>query len=152
MNERLLQRQQLDRKIYPFSSLQQTIVPPSGWIKAVRNALGMSLEQLGGKLGVSRQAVRQIEEREREGSVTIQTLREVAQALDMKLVYGFVPNDGSLEALVEKKARELATQIVARASQTMKLEDQENTKERLKQAIDERTRELKNEMPKMLWD
>jgi len=79
-------------------------------------------------------------------------LKNVAEALDMQLVYGFVPKDGSLEALIERKVRELATQIVMRTSNTMKLEDQENSKERLGKAIEERAAALKNEMPRSLWD
>jgi hypothetical protein len=70
----------------------------------------------------------------------------------MHLVYGFVPKDGSLDALIDRKARELATQIVLRTSQTMKLEDQENTPERIKKAIEERANAIKAEMPKMLWN
>lgn len=70
----------------------------------------------------------------------------------MKLVYGFVPKDGSLDALIERKAKELAMQIVMRTSQTMLLEEQANTEERLKKAIEDRTNELKRDMPKTLWD
>jgi hypothetical protein len=83
---------------------------------------------------------------------TIKSLREIAHALDMQLVYGFVPNDGSLDALIEKRATELATKIVLRTNNTMKLEDQGNTNERIKKAIKERADEIKNEMPKILWD
>jgi hypothetical protein len=83
---------------------------------------------------------------------TIKSLREIAHALDMQLVYGFVPNDGSLDALIEKRATELATKIVLRTNNTMKLEDQGNTNERIKKAIKERANEIKNEMPKILWD
>ena len=70
----------------------------------------------------------------------------------MQLVYGFVPKDGSLDALINRKARELATQIVMRTSQTMKLEDQENSPGRIKKAIEERAIAIKAEMPKMLWN
>jgi hypothetical protein len=79
-------------------------------------------------------------------------LKEAAKAMDMQLVYGFVPNDGSLELLIERKAKELATQIVMRTNNTMKLEDQENTKQRIEKAIQERTTIIKTEMPKTLWD
>ena len=70
----------------------------------------------------------------------------------MQLVYGFVPKDGTLDDLIERKAKELAIRIVSRTSNTMKLEDQENSKQRIKKAIEERTAIIKNEMPKMLWD
>lgn len=152
MNKRSLQIQQLDSKMQALHSLQKLSVPSVGWVKAIRKVLGMSSQQLGNKLSITRQAVLNIERREAEGAVTIKSLREAAKALDMQLVYGFVPNDGSLDALINRKAKELATQIVLRTSNTMKLEDQENSRQRIEKAIEERATILKNEMPKTLWD
>jgi predicted DNA-binding mobile mystery protein A len=152
MGKKSLQLQQLNGKMQSFGSLKQVAVPPTGWIKAIRTALGMSMKQLGNKLNVSKQGVMDIEKREKKGSITIKSLREIARAMDMQLVYGFVPNAGSLDALIEKRAMELATQIVMRTANTMKLEDQANSKERIQKAIEERSEALKNEMPKMLWD
>lgn len=152
MSKKTLQFQQLNNKLLSFVSIQKTAVPPTGWLKAIRLALGMSSQQLGKKLSMTRQGVQDIENREKDGSVTIKSLREAANALDMELVYGFVPNDGSLEALIDRKAQELAAQIVMRTSNTMKLEDQENSDERIKKAIEERATEIKNQMSKTLWD
>ena len=135
-----------------FASLQKVAPPPTGWLKAIRTALGMSLQQLSKRLSITKQSMQEIEQREKDGSITIKSLREAAKALDMQLVYGFVPNDGSLEALIDRKAKELATQIVLRTSNTMKLEDQENSKQRIEKAIEERATIIKNEMPKTLWD
>ena len=147
-----LQRQQLNSKMRDFAALQQTAVPAGGWIKAVRSALGMSMEQLGRKLGISRQAVLDLERREKEGAITLKALREVARVLDLQLVYGFVPLEGSLHALIEKRARELATQIVMRSAHSMQLEDQGNSAQRIENAIRERTAAIQHENPKMLWD
>ena len=152
MDKRSLQLQQLNSKMQAFESLEKIAVPPTGWIKAVRLALGISLEQLGKKLSITRQSAQALEQREKDESVTIKSLREAAKALDMHLVYGFIPKDGSLDALIDRKAKELAKMIVLRTSNTMKLEDQENSKERIEKAITERTMEIKNEMPKTLWD
>jgi predicted DNA-binding mobile mystery protein A len=112
----------------------------------------MSMQQLGNKLKISKQGILDIEKREKEGSITIKSLREIARAMDMQLVYGFLPNDGSLDALIERRAAEIATQIVMRTSNTMKLEDQANSNERTEEAIKERATAIKNEMPKILWD
>lgn len=150
MNKKSLQLQQIARKMRTFPKEQE--MPPSGWINAIRTALGMSLQQLGDKMSITKQSVQNIEKREKDGSVTIKSLREVAKAMDMHLVYGLVPVDGNLDALIDRKAKKLATQIVMRTSNTMKLEDQENTKKRIEKAIQERTDSIKNEMPKMLWD
>ena len=135
-----------------FASVKQVAMPPTGWIKAIRTAIGMSMQQLGKKLNVSKQGVMDIEKREKDGSITIKSLREIARAMDMQLVYGFVPNDGSLDALIEKRATELATQIVMRTANTMKLEDQAISQKRIETAIKERAIAIKNEMPKILWD
>jgi predicted DNA-binding mobile mystery protein A len=120
--------------------------------KGCQVTLGMSLQQLASRLSITKQSAAELEIREREGTISIKSLKETAKALDMDLVYGFIPKDGSLDALLARKATELATRLVKRTSQTMKLEDQENSKERIKIAIRERTAILKNEMPKALWD
>jgi len=152
MHKKSLQIQQLNAKMQSFTAVYMVATPPTGWLKAIRTALGMSLEQLGKKLNVTKQSVLEMEEREKEGSITMKSLREAAKALDMHLVYGFVPKDGTMDALLDRKAKDLAIKIVMRTSNTMKLEDQENTKKRLENAIKERTIIIKNEMPKTLWD
>jgi predicted DNA-binding mobile mystery protein A len=152
MNKKNLQIDQLHNKLKVFTAFQENTVPPMGWLKAVRVSLGMSLQQLADKLSITKQSAQEIELREKEGNITLKNLREAADALDMRLVYGLVPKDGSIEALIDRKARELAIRIVSRTSNSMKLEDQENTKQRLKKAIEERTAIIKNELPKMLWD
>jgi len=152
MGKKSLQLQQLNSKMLGFASLQQVAMPPTGWIRAIRTAIGMSMQQLGNKLNVSKQGVMDIEKREKDGSITIKSLREIGRVMDMQLVYGFVPNDGSLNALIEKRATELATQIVMRTANTMKLEDQANSKKRIAAAIKERAIAIQNEMPKILWD
>jgi predicted DNA-binding mobile mystery protein A len=128
MGKKSLQLQQFNSKMLGFASLKQVAMPPTGWIKAIRTAIGMSMQQLGNKLNVSKQGIMDIEKREKVGSITIKSLREIARAMDMQLVYGFVPNDGSLDALIKKRATELASQIVMRSANTMKLEDQANSK------------------------
>lgn len=152
MNKKKLQIQQLEHKLNGFNEAQKVVAPPTGWLKAVRVTLGMSLQQLADKLSITKQSVQEIEIREKEGNITLKSLRETANALDMQLVYGLVPKDGSIDKLIDRKARELAIRIVSRTSNTMKLEDQENTKQRLKKAVEERTAVIKNELPKMLWD
>jgi predicted DNA-binding mobile mystery protein A len=152
MGKKSLQLQQLNSKMLGFSTLKKVTIPPNGWVKAIRTALGMSMQQLGNKLNISRQGVMDMEKREKNGSITIKSLGEIARALDMQLVYGFVPNDGSLNALIERRATEIAKQIVMRTANTMKLEDQANSKKRIQTAIKERSAAIKNETPKILWD
>ena len=77
---------------------------------------------------------------------------EVAEAIDFKFVYGFVPKDGSLQNMIEKKATEIAREIVLRTSQTMKLENQEVGEERLEKAVHEKVENFMLEIPRSLWD
>ena len=144
--------EQVDKKLSLLRPVENVISPQRGWVYAIRSALKMSLRQLGNRLKISAQSVKEIEERETNGSITIKALREVANALDLKLVYGFVPKGESLEAVIEKKANEKAREIVLRTSNTMKLEDQENSKTRIEKAIKSKAEEIKNKMPKYLWD
>jgi predicted DNA-binding mobile mystery protein A len=152
MNKKKIQIDQLESRIKRFSHARELPNPPTGWIRAIRLALGISLQQVANKLNITKQSVQEIEIREKEGSITLRSLRETASALDMELVYGFVPKDGSLEKYIDRKARLLAEKIVSRTSNSMKLENQENSKQRLKKAIEERMISIKSELPKALWD
>ena len=152
MRSKKLQIEQLSKKLNPYKSADKVIRPSVGWVKTIRTSIGMSLEQLGNKLGITRQSTQSLEKREVDGSITIKALEQAAKALDMKFVYGFVPIEGSVEKLIEKNAKRLATEIVMRTSGNMKLEDQENSPKRIKNAIEERTKEIMEEMPKILWD
>ena len=152
MNKRKIVREQLDGKLLSLQKAGDVIAPGSGWIHAFRYALNMSLRQLGNRLSITPQSVKEIEEREKNGTVSLKVLRQVASALNMKFYYGFIPADGTLEAMIEKRASELAEIIVRRTSIHMNLEDQAVSDESLLKAIAEKTIEIKNELPKLLWD
>ncbi len=152
MTKNKLQLQQLNDKMLLLNNIKKTTIPGNGWIHAVRMSIGMSLKQLAARMRKTRQSMREMEQREKEGSITLKTLSEAAKAMDKELVYGFVAKDGSLEALIERKAKVLARTIAERTSASMKLEDQENSASRIQIAINERADELKKEIPKILWD
>ena len=151
-DNRKLMIEQLDKKLAKYAPIEKNGIPVGGWIKAVRTALNISLTQFAKILKKSPPTVKSVEEREAEGSITLKKLSEAANALNLDLVYGFVPRDGSLEKMIERRAYEVAKEIVMRTSHTMKLEDQENTEERLQKAIKDRAEKIKNELPKYLWD
>jgi predicted DNA-binding mobile mystery protein A len=151
-NKQLLLLQQTDKKTQAFKELKSITIPTKGWINTFRTAIKMSLRQLGNRLHIAPQSVKEIEEREANGTITLKSLRDVANALDMQLVYGFVSKHESLEQMIEKRAKELAKEIVMRTHNTMTLEAQENSTERIEQAIAQKTAEIKYEMPKYLWD
>ena len=152
MKSAKLIQEQLDRKIALIRNLKDVAAPPEGWVYSIRQGINMSLRQLGRRLSITPQSVREIEERERTGSISLKVLNQVASALDMHFVYGFIPRDGSLEKMVEKRAAEMSKLIVERTSIQMKLEDQEISRDRLRKAISEKTEQLTRDLPKYLWD
>lgn len=143
--------EQVSKKLEGLEQLG-TVHQPSGWINTIRTALNMSLSQLGRKAGKTAQGVRALEQREKTGAVTLQSLRDIAEALDMQLVYAIVPKSGKLEEIVDLAAEKKAEAIVTRTSKAMELEDQQVKRERLVKAFMIKKEELKNEMPKFLWD
>jgi predicted DNA-binding mobile mystery protein A len=143
---------QTERKLTVFRPLKTVVIPPKGWIHTLRSALKMSMRQLGNRLSISAQSIKEMEEREANGTISLKSLNEAARALDMKLVYGFVSRHDSLEEMIEQRAHEIAREIVLRTNNSMKLEDQQNSEQRIKKAIEQKTTEIKNEMPKYLWD
>jgi len=152
MKIKKLIREQLDNKIARFRKLDNIVIPPQGWIYSIRRGINMSLRQLGQRMSITPQSVKEMEEREKNGTISIKGLRQVAAALNMKLVYGFIPSEKSLEGMIEKRAEELAKSIVERTSVQMGLEDQKNNPERIEKAIKEKAVEIMNDMPKILWD
>lgn len=150
--DKKLMIEQLDRKLAVFSKIDSDNIPVGGWIKAIRSALNISLVQFAKMLKKSSPSVKELEEREAEKNITLKKLAEAGEALNLKLVYGFVPKDGSLEKFIEQRAIKVAEEIVMRTSHSMKLENQENTEERLRKAIQDRAEKIKNELPKYLWD
>ena len=150
--KRILLIEQLDAKLSEYTNIKTVSVPAFGWIKSIRTALKMSLRQLGKRLNISAQSIAEMENREANGTITLNTLRNLGRGLDMQLVYGFVPNNSSMEQMIEQRANEIAKEIVGRTNVTMTLEDQQNSNERIKKSIAQKTEEIKYKMPKYLWD
>jgi predicted DNA-binding mobile mystery protein A len=151
LNKKLM-IEQLDRKFEKLAVLKDLEISPKGWINAIRTGLNMSLVQLAKRMKKTSVSIKEIEQREEDKGITLKKLSEVAEALDCHFVYAIVPKDGTLEKSIEKRAFEVAKEIVMRTSHTMKLEDQENSDERIKKAIKDRAEKIKNEFPKYLWD
>ncbi len=146
-----LVRAQLDKTLNMLRPLLDTTIPPKGWIRAIRNALGMSGRQLADRLGVTKQSASLIESREIAGTATIKTLRNTAEALDCIFVYGFIPRI-SLEETVRDQAKRVASDHLSRASHTMSLEDQSLNIIENKTVLEDMINELTDELPKYLWD
>jgi predicted DNA-binding mobile mystery protein A len=116
-------REQLDKRFEKRDYVSQLGTPPNGWIKAIRNALGMTAEQMGRRIGMSQQSVTEFEKSEKAGTIKLLTLRKAAEALDCTLVYALVPNK-PLSDTVNERARALAIDELERLGHTMLLEKQ----------------------------
>ena len=143
---------QVDNNINTLKKAQNVNIPYSGWVFSIRKALNMSLRQLGSRMDITPQSVKEIEEREKNGTVSINVLKQTANALNMKFIYGFIPKQESLENMIQERAYEIAREIVSRTSTNMKLENQENSDIRLRKAINEKMEEIVYKMPRYLWD
>lgn len=116
-------RRSLDQKLSAFQPATQYQPPAKGWIRALRDSIGLSSAQLGNALGIRSQSVDDMEKAEVSGGISLDTLRRAGRAMDCTLVYALVPNT-SLDNLVTKRAVALATSAIAGVSHTMALEDQ----------------------------
>lgn len=117
-------RKRLDAKFETYRPVERFVPPSKGWIRAVRDALGMSLRQLGDRLGLTPQAVNYLEESEAKGTIQLKTIRRAAEALDCVVIYALVPKT-NLTDIVDRRAREIALRALGRVSHSMALEDQQ---------------------------
>ena len=133
-------RRELDRRLRELPS-DRLARPHAGWIRAVRDALGMSQAALASRLGITQGAVAQLEHAEIRGGITIAKLNGVATALDCRLVYALAPTS-SLQETVERRALVTAEQQVGYVSQTMALEGQDIPDDRRRAFVDQLAGEL----------
>ena len=144
-------RRQLDANLAKFDEFKCLQLPPRGWIRAVREALGMSGKQLAGRLKVSQPRIHKLEQSEPSGALTIKTIRQVAEALDCVFVYALVPRS-TLEETVRTQARAVAGERMQRVSHTMFLEAQGLSTKEQQVSLDDAIEELVRELPRDLWD
>lgn len=146
----LQSRARLDKRFKDLGAAVRFAPPVRGWIKAVRESLGMSTAQLAKRLRIKQPSVVALEQSEAKGSIELATLRRVAAALDCTLVYALVPNR-PLETMVRERARTFARRRLDPVEHSMLLENQKvEAKVRNSQArIDEIIRQTN---PRLFWD
>jgi predicted DNA-binding mobile mystery protein A len=128
-------RQRLDERLLALKGEEKTMAPPKGWVRAIRDALGMTGVQFAKRLGIRPQSVDALETSEANGSIQLKTLRRAAEALGCTLVYALVPKT-SLESRVHERARKIAMRDLGRVAHTMKLEAQDTGDANLEERID----------------
>src|SRR6266851_7228561 len=119
MNDAIRHLDKRFSRLRPLTKLQR---PPRGWLRAIRDALGMTTAQLGRRLGVSQPRIVELEKSEVSGSVTLHTLQRAAEALGCRLVYALVP-EKPLAETVRERAELIAERQLAAVEHTMRLED-----------------------------
>jgi predicted DNA-binding mobile mystery protein A len=144
--------EQTEKRMRKIAKIKKDGNPPEGWVYTIRMALGMSMRQLGKMVNITPQAVKDIETREKNGNITLASLEKIGKHLNMKLMYGFVLLDGSLQKLIDKRALEVAKMIVTKTSDSMKLEDQMVSPAMLKKSIKAKALEIKQKSPWLLWE
>ena len=145
-----LARKHLDRRLTPLRRTQAFARPARGWIKAIREALGMTTAQLAGRMGVAQTRVSRIEKDEVGSAVTLRTLRQAAEAMNCTLVYALVPNE-DLEQIVRHRAAVLTNERLDRTHHTMKLENQALSQRDLDSEQSRVFREILEGNPRRLW-
>jgi predicted DNA-binding mobile mystery protein A len=141
-------RRQLDQRFRDIGPASRFAEPPHGWVKAIREALGMSAAQLARRLNVKQPSVAGIEQSEEKGTIELATLRRVADALDCKLAYVLVPNR-PLQETIRDRARLFVRRRREPIEHSMMLEDQEVVRQDTEALVDEVLRETN---PRHFWD
>jgi predicted DNA-binding mobile mystery protein A len=149
--QKKLAREQLDETMKSFESLKTMSAPRKGWIRAIRDTLGMTGVQLSKRLKVNQQRVARIEQDEVLGKVTLNTMQNAAEAMDCVFVYGVVARD-SLEQIVRRQVGLVAKKRMARSNQMMRLEKQELSEADKAKAMQTIIDEIVETTPKSLWD
>lgn len=143
-----LATRRLDQKL---ATLQVPAVPRGGWVRAIRNALGMTQAQLAKRMGIARQSAASLETDELNGNVTLARLMRAAEELGCELRYLLVPTE-PLEDMVANQARRRAAQKLERVNQSQALEASAMSANSLSNGVADLARELEMNRAADLWD
>lgn len=151
MNNQLLTLKQLDRQLKEWQTLGQKYSrPKAGWVKTVRNALGMTTQQLAERMGLARGRIVQLENAEKNDAVTLRSLKKAAEAMNCELIYAIVPKK-SLFRIIQIRAGEVAEETVEYVSHSMALEKQSIAKQKQQEQKEELTKKLLEGSLKKIW-
>lgn len=147
-NERA--RKALDRRFAALPAAEALQAPNRGWIRAIRDALGMTSAQLARRMGVTQPRIAKLEAAELKSAVTLASLEKAADALGCTLVYALVPRQ-PLERTIHDRATQKARQMLARVQHTMALEDQATDRNVLVDEMNKLTQHYARDT-RGLWD
>jgi predicted DNA-binding mobile mystery protein A len=119
-----LQRLRLDRELEAIrAALPNLRKPRGGWMRTIRSALGMTVQQLARRAGISQPTMTELEKSEAAGRIRLDTLTRIADALDCEVVYALVPRR-PLSVIVSDRRKALALERYRRTAHSMALENQ----------------------------
>jgi len=145
-----LKLEQTEEQLRPFRRLARAQSPRGGWVRAIREALGMSGAQLAARLNVTRQTIKDLEHSEATGKITLDSLNKLAAALGCRVVYGLVP-EKPLEEMQRDRAGKIAESLLKPVSHSMKLEAQAIGKQDEQRQRERLIEGLMQGDPKKLW-
>jgi predicted DNA-binding mobile mystery protein A len=145
-----LKLKQVDHALAPWRTQELGARPPGGWIRAIRESLGMSSSVLAKRAGMSSSGVVQLENSEMEGTITLASLKKMAEALGCDLRYAIVPRI-SLEQTVQSRAEQVARARIRAVAHSMALEDQRVDEARTAEQLAALTKELLEGPRRNLW-
>jgi predicted DNA-binding mobile mystery protein A len=146
---RTLALQQIDKTLGSWRGLSRSR-PRGGWLRAIRQALGMTTRQLANTVGVTQSAVVDAERNEARGDITLATLQRYATALGCEVSYVLIPRD-PLQQMVEERADSIAREQVSRVRHSMALEAQHTAKEHMEREVAEIRKKLLEGKRSRLW-
>jgi predicted DNA-binding mobile mystery protein A len=148
------QQHAIDARLREWLALRDQPPPRSGWLRAVRESLGLSARQLATRLGVTQRTVQSIEEAEVRRKVTLASLDKAARAMSCRVVYAIVPDppNSSLDDIVSRQATALARELAGKVEHSMKLEDQAVAAQDSAAQVRELADELKRKLDSRIWN
>ena len=146
MDARVLQIRALDKKTSDLKSAKNIVPQSSGWIKTVREVIGMTVSQLAARLGVTQPRITKMESN--EDNLKLSTMKKAAEAMNCEFVYYFKPRT-TFQNLVDEQAQKKAAEVLKTVNVNMALENQEIAED---EAVKDFASDLINTKIKQIWD
>jgi len=103
--ERKNLRKDLEEALLPFRLARKLKGCRTGWLRSIRQAVGVPVDEVARRLGVCRWEVHRLEESEKNSRIMLASLSRAAKGLGCELVYALVPKEGTLEELAAEQKR-----------------------------------------------
>ena len=144
-------RQQIQDNIDKIDTSGLSSIQKQGWIRTIRKALGMSINDLADRLDCKSSNITLLEKNEISSKIKLETLEKAAEAMNCRLVYAFIPQSGSLEEIIKTQAKLIAHRMVQKNNHSMKLEDQGISKEQMKQQVEDMYKKILDDASIKIW-